>query len=188
MAPGPDRLPPIPPEQLDDRQRAAAADITAGPRGELSGPFVPLLRSPELMSRLQRTGAFLRFDSSIEPRLLELCILLVARRWSQHFEWAYHCPLAITAGVPLDVIEAVAAGRRPDGLDPAAAAVWEVVDQLHRITDVDDATYATAVAVLGEVTLVELVATVGYYTTLAMVMNTSHTPAPEHDGPRLPDL
>jgi hypothetical protein len=44
-----DRLGPILPELLTDAQRAAAQAIIDGPRGALYGPFVPLLRSPELI-------------------------------------------------------------------------------------------------------------------------------------------
>jgi 4-carboxymuconolactone decarboxylase len=173
-----DRLPPLPADQLTDAQREAMAEIVAGPRGELVGPFVPLLRSPELMRRLQRTGVYLRFDTGLDPALLELTILLVARHWNQRFEWRYHCPLALRAGVSEETIRAVRRGERPDRLDPAAAAVWEVCDELHRLRGVTEEVFDRAVGVLGEVGVVELVGTVGYYTTLAMVMNTAATPAP----------
>ena len=47
------RMPPLDPDAMTDAQRKAAAALTAGPRGGVRGPFVPLLRSPELMDRLQ---------------------------------------------------------------------------------------------------------------------------------------
>lgn len=186
MGAPPDRLPPLPPEQMSATQRAAAHAITAGPRGELVGPFIPLLRSPELMTRLQRTGEYLRFDSVIAAPLRELAILLVARRWNQQFEWAYHCPLAVQVGLPQDVIESVAAARRPDAAAEDITATWDLIDQLHRTGKVDNPTYAQALVQLGEVGVVEIVALVGYYTTLAMIMNVAQTPAPPHDGPPLP--
>jgi 4-carboxymuconolactone decarboxylase len=183
-----DRLPPLPADQLTDAQRDAMAEIVAGPRGELVGPFVPLLRAPELMRRLQRTGEYLRFDTGLDPALVELSILLVARHWNQRFEWRYHCPLALRAGVSDEIIRAVRRGERPDGLDPAASAVWDVCAQLHRLRQVTEEVFDRAVRVLGETGVVELVGTVGYYTTLAMVMNTAATPAPPWTGDPTLDL
>jgi 4-carboxymuconolactone decarboxylase len=180
-----DRLPPVPEEHLTPEQREALREITAGPRGEASGPFVPLLRSPELMTRLQRTGEYLRFHSALEPRLVEMAILLVARHWDQAFEWTFHHPLALAAGLDAQIVDAIAHGLRPQRMDPAATAVWDLVDELHRTHDVSDTAYTAAVAALGEVGVVDLVGTVGYYTTLAMVMNTAHTPAPTE--PALPE-
>ena len=185
MSAGSDRLPPLTEEQMTPEQRAAAAEISAGPRGAVIGPFAPLLRSPELMTRLQKVGEYLRFESPLDRRLFEMTILFVARWWDQQFEWTYHHPLALQAGLDPAVADAIAEGRRPEGMDPAATAAWDLLDELHRTRGVSDGTYARAVAELGEGGVVELVATAGYYTTLAVVMNTARTPAP---AAPLPDL
>lgn len=187
MATSVDRLPLPPDDQLTDDQRAAVQAIKSGPRGEIVGPFIPLLRSPVLMTRIQQTGEFLRFHSTLPRHLFEMCILLVARHWNQQFEWGFHAPLALSAGLPLSVVESIADDRRPADLDEATAAVWEIVDQLHRTKSVPDEAYATAVRILGDVGVVELVGTVGYYTTLAMVMNTACTASPPHGAPPLPE-
>jgi 4-carboxymuconolactone decarboxylase len=181
-----DRLPPLTEEQMTAEQRAAAAEISSGPRGAVIGPFAPLLRSPELMTRLQKVGEYLRFESPMDRRLFEMTILWVARWWDQQFEWTFHHPLALAAGLDPTVADAIAENRRPDGMDAAAAAVWDLLDELYRTRRVSDATYARSVAELGEVGVVEVVATAGYYTTLATVMNTARTPAP--GGPLLPDV
>jgi 4-carboxymuconolactone decarboxylase len=181
-----DRLPPLTEEQMTPEQRAAAAEISSGPRGAVIGPFAPLLRSPELMTRLQKVGEYLRFESPLERRLFEMTILWVARWWDQQFEWTFHHPIALEAGLDPAIADAIAEDRRPEGMDPAAAAVWDVLDELHRTRCVSDGTYARALAELGEVGVVEVVATAGYYTTLATVMNTARTPAP--GGPLLPDV
>lgn len=181
-----DRLPPLAETDLDERQREARARITSGPRGALVGPFVPLLRSPELMTRLQLVGEYLRFDSVLDDDLVELVILCVARAWDQDFEFGYHHPLALRAGLPEEVVSAVAHGARPEHGRTEVALVHDLVDELQRTTQVSDATYAAALEALGEAKVVEAVATAGYYTTLAMVMNVAGTPPPD-GAPRLPE-
>ncbi|WP_148575543.1 carboxymuconolactone decarboxylase family protein [Nocardioides caldifontis] len=180
-----DRLPLPAPDELTEEQRAAAERIASGPRGAIFGPFVPLLRSPELMTRLQLVGEFLRWDSALDDDLVELVILHVARCWDQDFEYGFHHPLALKAGLPEEVVDAVARGVRPVGGRPEVALVVELLDELEETRQVSDATYAAAVAALGETKVVEVVGTAGYYTTLAMTMNLARTPPPE-GAPRLP--
>jgi len=180
----PDRLPLPPEDELSPEQRAAVAEISSGPRGGVIGPFAPLLRSPELMNRLQKVGEHLRWSSPLDRRLFEMAVLYVSRWWDQQFEWGHHHPLAIKAGLDPAVADAIAEDRRPEGMDPAAEAVWDFLDELHRTRVVSDDTYARALSELGDAGVVELTVTAGYYTTLAMVMNVAQTPVP--DGARLP--
>lgn len=180
-----DRMPPLPENELSEAQREARSRIVSGPRGSLVGPFVPLLRSPELMTRLQLVGEYIRFDSVLDDDLVELVILCVARAWDQDFEFGYHHPLALAAGLSAAVVDEVARGVRPSGGRPEVQLVYDLVDELQRTRAVSDATYAAAVDGLGEVRVVEAVATAGYYTTLAMTMNAAATPPPD-GAPRLP--
>jgi 4-carboxymuconolactone decarboxylase len=179
-----ERLPPPRAEEMTQEQRLAVDRISAGPRGALVGPFGPLLHSPELMTCVQQTGEFLRFQSTLDRRLFEMTVLLVARHWNQQFEWAFHEPLAREAGLAGSVVDAIAAAERPSDMDDATAAVWDLVHDLHSTREVTDEHYAAAVAAVGERGVIEVVAGVGYYTTLAMVMNVARTPPPE-GGPRL---
>jgi 4-carboxymuconolactone decarboxylase len=178
-------MPPIPASQMSEAQRAAAAEITAGRRGGVVGPFVAALRSPECMRRLQHLGAYLRYDSAIDPRLREEVILLTARRWRQDFEWCTHEPLARAAGVAPATIDAIAAGTVPPQLDAGEALVFELCAVLFADGRVSDALYARAIAVLGEQGVIDLVTAVGYYSTLALIMNVTRTALPE--GTRTPD-
>ncbi|MEI9965573.1 MAG: carboxymuconolactone decarboxylase family protein [Caulobacteraceae bacterium] len=95
----PDRLPPIPEDRMTADQKAVVAEILAGPRGSVPAPFAALLRSPELTGVVQRLGEYLRFRSPLPDNVKELAILVVARLWGQRYEWAYHLPLALKAGV-----------------------------------------------------------------------------------------
>src|SRR5262245_1161188 len=119
------RLPPLSSDKLTDAQRRAVAEIAAGPRGGVIGPFVPLLRSPELMDHAQRMGEYLRFRSAIGTRLSELVILLIARYWSQQVEWAIHVPIAERGGIAREAIVAISEGRRPAALSDDESLVYD---------------------------------------------------------------
>jgi 4-carboxymuconolactone decarboxylase len=183
-----DRLGPIPFAAMSASQQVAAQAVIDGPRGALYGPFVPLIRSPELMAAAQRMGEYLRYRSAIGTRLTELAILVTARHWSQPVEWAIHAPIARAHGIGEAVIAAIAAGDRPAGLSADEALVYEFCVQLHRRQRVDDATYAAALAAFGEHGVVDLMGINGYYTFLAMVMNAAQTAVPASPAPPLPAL
>jgi len=178
MVSGPDRMPPIPPDRLTPAQQAAAEEIASGRRGGVYGPFVPALRSPELARRLQALGEYLRYDLALAPRLREMAILLTAREWSQDVEWAIHAPVALDAGLLPEVVDAIADGRRPPAMREDEALLHDFVEALLRRHEVGDDTYARAIQAFGEQGVIDLVAAVGYYATLAMIMNVARTPPP----------
>jgi 4-carboxymuconolactone decarboxylase len=174
-----DRLPLIPPERWTPEQRRQAEEIINGPRGGLISPFVPMLRSPELMAHAQRMGEYLRYRSAVGLRLSELAILLVARHWMQQVEWAIHAPIALREGIAQATVTAIARGERPLGLPPDEAALYDFTTELLRDHHVSDATWQRAVAAFGENGVVDLVGINGYYGFLAMLMNAAQTPAPD---------
>jgi len=182
-----DRLGPIAPQDWTSAQRAAAQAIIDGPRGAVYGPFVPLLRSPELMEYAQRMGEYLRYRSAIGVRLSELAILVTARQWSQEVEWAIHAPIAAQVGIPPSVIQAIAERRRPGDMLVDEAVVHDFCIELHEAKSVSDRVYADALALFGEQGVVDLMGLNGYYTFLAMVMNTARTVAPPSSAAPLPD-
>ncbi|HXX31889.1 MAG TPA: hypothetical protein VEJ89_14405 [Myxococcaceae bacterium] len=173
-----DRMPVIPVERQTELQRKASAEFLAGRGTPVFGPFVPLLRSPEVMLRAKALGDYLRFSSSLPPKLNELAILLTARHWSQGYEWAIHQPLALKAGLGAEVIAAVAVGRRPSTLDQGEQVVHDFISELLGHQGVSDASYQAAVRRFGEQGTIDLVSVSGYYTFLAMVLHVARTPPP----------
>lgn len=175
---GPDRLPAQDPASYDEVQRAAAEALIRSPRGEVRGPFVPMMRSPELMDRAQKLGEFLRYNCSIPERLREWAIIVTARHWRQAYEWHVHAPLARKAGVRPAAIAALAAGHPSDESADDERIIYAFCTSLHQSNFVDDRIYADALALLGERGVVELTGMCGYYTMLAMMLNVARTPCP----------
>lgn len=172
-----ERMTPIPADKMTDAQKKAAADFTAA-RGNLSGPWAVLLRSPELVNRVRPLSDYLRFNSTLSPRISEFVILITAREWAQQYEWNAHYPLALKGGLNPDVAKAVAEGRRPAKMAEDEEIAYDFCTELDSNHSVSDATYARAVAKFGEQGVVEMVSLHGYYTLIAMVLNTARTPLP----------
>jgi len=180
-----DRLPPIPPEAQTPAQKQAVAEFKAARGTDVGGPFAPLLRSPEVMHRARAMGAYLRYKSVLPPRLSEFLIILTAREWTQNYEWDAHASLALKAGVSPDTVNAIAAGRRPDHLTDDEALLYEFSSELQHHKSVSDETYARAVKRFGEQGVIDAVGLTGYYTLLAMVLNTARTPLAPGKTPAL---
>jgi 4-carboxymuconolactone decarboxylase len=180
-----DRLPPIPADRLTDAQRKAMQEFEAARKAPVSGPFWPLLRSPEVMNRARAMGDYLRFNSVLPPRLSEFAIIITARQWTQNYEWDVHAPLAQQGGLRRAIIDAVADGRRPDGMADDEDALYALCDELHRTQSVSDVTYGRAVKLFGEQGVIDILGISGYYTMLAMVLNTARTPVTAGHAPAL---
>ncbi len=169
------RMPPIPDDEMTEAQKEAVEEFRSA-RGEPGGPWAVILRSPELLNRLRGVSDYLRFNSSLPPRLSEFVILITAREWTQNYEWAAHYRLAMEGGLSPEIAAAVADGRRPGGMAADEAALYDFCTALHRDGRVSDAAYARALAEFGEQGIVEMVGLSGYYTLIAMVLNTARTP------------
>ena len=172
-----DRMPPIAEAEMTEAQAAAVADFKQTRNTpHVRGPFVPLLRSPELLRRAQWVGEYLRFHSALPPRLSEMTILVAARHWCQQYEWTVHSAIAREAGLAAGVIDAIAEGRRPVEMADDEAALHDFCLELLQHRCVSDTTYARAVALFEERGVIDTVGILGYYSLLAMVMNTARTP------------
>jgi 4-carboxymuconolactone decarboxylase len=173
-----DRMPPMPADQLTEAQKKAAEVFVEGRGYAVRGPFVPLIRSPEVMLRAKAMGDYLRFKSVLEPRLNEMVILITAREWTQQYEWNAHYPAAMKAGLRREVADAIADGHRPAGMAEDEEIAYDLATEILRLRRVSDATYRRAVAKFGEQGVIDLLGVVGYYNFLAIVMNATRTAMP----------
>jgi 4-carboxymuconolactone decarboxylase len=181
-----ERLPRIAPERMTEEQKAVAAAITAGPRGEVRGPFIALMRSPGLAGPLQQVGEYLRWRCPLDRRIAEMATLMAARHWTQQYEWNAHYTHAMNAGLSPAIAEAIAEGRRPQGMAQHEEILHDLLTEALHNRGVCDATYARALAQFGEQGIVELLAIAGYYSMLAMILNVARTPLPAGKEPQLP--
>jgi len=185
VASAPDRLPPIPADKMTAAQKKAAAEFFDDRKQDVFGPFVPLSRSPQLMIYVSKLGQQLRFFNSLPRDVSEFAILLQSRRWTQQYEWYVHVADARAAGLPEAIIEAVADGRRPEGMNEGMEIVYEFSHELNDFHSVTDRTYARMVAKYGEQGMMDLVGLNGYYGLISMVLNVGRTALPSGNVPGL---
>ncbi len=175
------RLTPPDVNALDAGQTALRNAIASGPRGEfrMQGPFAIFMESPEYGLRAQELGGYVRLRTTVPPRLSELAILCIAKKWRAQFEWYAHAPIAERAGVKAATIQSIFRGRRPEGAKPDERAIYDFVEELHAKRRVSDPTYKKVQKLLGNRGAVELVGILGYYTMIAMQLNVFRAPLPE---------
>lgn len=149
----------------DDQMSAEQLDLVKHYRrdGHLPNIFRVALRNTRLFKAYKPFGLYTMALSSVPPRLRELAILRVAWLTRCDYEWGHHVRIGHEIGLTDTEIARVKHGSTAPGWLPLEAAAIEMVDQIKRDTDLDDATYALLVAGIGEDAFVELLNTIGNY-------------------------
>ena len=176
----------LPRDQMSERQREVADEIASGPRGSLKGPFLALIHNPELAAHVQSLGEHLRYGTGLPQQLVEILILQTARRWSCDYEWAAHSRIAREAGLRDEVIDAIAARKRPERLEPDEALLFDFADETVWQGEPSDVSFDAAASRFGRATVLDLLAVCGYYTLLAFVLNAAKLPLPPGATPLAP--
>ena len=174
------RFPIIAPEQMTARQTEVAANIASGPRGGIRGPFLALIHHPELAERVQSLGEHLRYGAAISPANIELIVLIVARHMNCQYEWFAHARIArTTTDLAETIIAALQVGQQPVNMTEQQETLYAFCKELLAQGQPAEATYARAVEQFERPGVLDIIAIVGYYSMIAMVLNTSQIPLPE---------
>jgi 4-carboxymuconolactone decarboxylase len=150
-------------KQLDAEQQRVADEVASGPRKEVRGPVHVWLHSPELASRAQKLGEFLRWGTTLDARVSELVILVTARHYDCRYMWNNHVGLAVKAGLTQEVIDCIDAGRAPSFAKTDEAVAYAFTTEMLERNTVSDATLAQARNLLGDRGVVEMGALIGHY-------------------------
>ncbi len=191
------RLPDLAPAEMSDEQRALHERITSGPRstapqhfpltyanGALTGPFGVMVHQPALGAPLQELGSAVRYATGLPDRVREIAILAVAGSTGSAFEAYAHERVGRAVGLDDEELAALAAGTFTSA-DPVEAAAHTLCRRLleghSRLTDAE---YAALRATLGTATITELVVLVGYYRTLAQLLDVHDVGTPAGSPPQ----
>lgn len=163
-------------EQLNPAQQAQYDRIAKtrkpGADGQIGGPFDVWIRSPEFAERMVSFGTFIWGRTTLHRGLVELAICITGRFWQSNVEWVAHAQMALDNGVSQAVLDDVFAQRRPSTTANAdELIVYDVSVALHETHELPMPLYKQCVERFGEQGLVEIIATIGFYTTVSMTLN-----------------
>ena len=165
------------------REHQRVYDAIAQSRGVVGGPWLALLHSPTLAERTMHLGSFVRFESSLEKKILELTALVAARELECKHEWAAHINHGQKAGIPMGTIRSVHQKKGTESFSSEDAQIVSFVRELLHSHRVSEPTFQVIYGRFGEKGMVELAATIGYYAMLACTLNTFdvYTATPPED-------
>src|SRR5258708_8969381 len=96
------RFPPIKGEELDE-----GGTKVYDARVDAFGPGAIRQYSPPVAESMTGVNEYLRRKSGLDPRLVELAILVTAREMDCEYVWTAHEPAALKAGLEQGIIETV---------------------------------------------------------------------------------
>ena len=181
------RVPELKPADMTPAQREVADALTSGPHGGIRGPHGIWLQVPELAKRARSLSEFIRFQSTLPKRLLELAILTGGRFWKAEYEFYAHAKLGREAGLDDAVIQAIAENKRPRFTDEVDGLVYDLCHELLETRRLKDATFNSAVKALGQQAVIEVIATIGYYSMVSLTLNAFQVPLPAGVKSPFPD-
>ncbi|CAN5711161.1 hypothetical protein BH09VER1_BH09VER1_44360 [soil metagenome] len=128
------------------------------------GPYAALMNHPQLCTRIEELGYYLKFEGHLPRNIYQFTVLCVARHTGAAFEWADHVEHARAAGLPEEVIETLRTKGMSEGGFPApyALAAEILADALHW-KNISPAAQEAAIAAYGMEGFIEIVVLAGFY-------------------------
>ena len=177
------RFPAIKREELDDAGKRLYDTRGAA---DTFGPGAIRLYSPAVADSMTGINEYLRRKSGIEPRLVELAILVTAREMDCEYVWTAHEPAAQKAGLAQDVINAVKFRKPVTGMGDKESVVIQLGRGAIGKHKIDSDTFARAVKLFGNQGVVNMVSLMGDYAATTILLNVSDQHARPSDTPLLP--
>jgi 4-carboxymuconolactone decarboxylase len=180
------RIPDLTRENVPENLREAYDAAVAG--GPVIGPSKIAINSPEMARRRRPLSDFLRFETGIEERFLELAILLTARCLDCAYIWSAHADPGRKAGLSAELVKALAWNEEiPKSTPEDEQALIKYGQELMRTHAVNEKTFNDALAIFGAKTLVELTALMGNYAQNAFFLNAFGVEIPaDRTEPKMP--
>lgn len=173
----PIRIKEIPENELSAEQAKVFKDLVAG-RGRLLTPYKIWIHSPKLAASLETIGTFLNKASSLNEREVELTICIIANHWKGEYVWAAHVKMCRDLGFPQSVFDAIRAGQTPAFENERERAVYDLAQISMQPGGGSDEVFSRAENLLGRNGIAEVVALLGYYTSVSMGMKLHRVPVP----------
>jgi 4-carboxymuconolactone decarboxylase len=170
MRPSQPRIAPLEEAEWSPEQREILAPIRQS--GRVYNIFKTLIRHPKLLKRWLPFANHILYKSTLDPREREMVILRIGWLCRAEYEWGQHVQIGKRAGLTDAEIARIGAGPDAPGWTPFEAVLLRAVDELHRDACITEESWAALGARYDTPQLMDLVFTVGNYTTVSMALNT----------------
>jgi 4-carboxymuconolactone decarboxylase len=150
------------------------------------GPGAIRQYSPPVAESMTATNDYLRRKSGLDPRLVELAILVTAREMDCVYVWTAHEPAAQKAGLQQEIIDTVKFRRPLTKLAEKDAVIVQLGRDVISKHKVGSDTFASAQKLFGNQQLVNIVALMGDYAATTMLLNVADQHVRPKDTPLLP--
>ncbi len=171
------RIKDIPENELTPEQAKVFKDLVAG-RGALLTPYKIWIHSPILAAALETTGTFLNKQGSLTEREIELVVCIIANHWQGEYVWTQHIRRFPRLGFSQDVIDALRASEIPPLDDERERTVCELARSAMQPGGGPDEVFSRAEQLLGRNGIAEVLALLGYYSSVAMAVKLHRVPVP----------
>lgn len=165
------RIPPATRESVPQDQWDAF-DNFLRKRGEIpGGPLSIMINAPEIAKRGDHLSEYLRLESSLTAKVLELAMLVTAREMDCQYIWNAHATKGRKEGLPDILVDHLRDRKALSGMSPDEEAVVDYGRELFRTRRVSQPAFDAALAQFGVRGLTELTSLMGYYAMLAFNVN-----------------
>lgn len=166
----------IPYDQMTPEQQEGFKVLMES-RGKLPGPAKIYVHNAKLAKVMGPFGGHFRNGYSLTEREREIAVCIV----NSHFHTAYatnaHERAAKAAGLPADKVEAILSGLPASFTDKREQVIYEMAICLVNSRWVSKGLYERALEALGHVGITDVIALMGFYTSVAMTLAFYDVPA-----------
>ena len=173
------RIPAATRDTVPSGQADAFDELLAGAGSvPLVGPGSIFWHVPKAQQAVTTLNQYLRNDSSLSNKILELTMLVTARENDCVYVWNAHAASARAAGVPDAVVDSVRDRKELPDLAPDESAVINYVQEFYRTHKVSRGAFQSAIEQFGKQGLIELSLVMGNYALIAVAVNSFDSELP----------
>ena len=166
----------IPYDQMTPEQQEGY-HVLMETRGKLPGPAKIYVHNPKLAKVMGPFGAHFRKGYSLTEREREIVVCITNSKFHTAYATNAHERAAKAAGLPSDKVEAILSGLSASFTDKREQVIYEMTICLTNSRWVSKGLYERALEALGHVGITDVIALIGFYTSVAMTLAFYDVPA-----------
>lgn len=182
------RMPPVKRSDLSAEGQAIYDKVAGANRSTpMLGPGGISLHMPKVAQAMDILNQYLRYDSIIGRRYIEVAILVAAREFDQQYEWTFHEQAALDEGAPQLTVDAIKFDRPLASVDAKDAVIIRYGREILRDHRLSAATWAEAEARFTRQGALEIAAIMGDYLLAAVLLHAVDQRLPADMKPLMPE-